>query len=315
MLGVEIDQNYKPVAYWTKTGNTTCYQAGKGERIPASEIIHIFKQEFPQQVRGFSPLNASIEDLKQLDDYGVAELMAAKVAAVMSLAYERNNQAQTGDFLDSAQAAEDEPGVFAQNIEPGQSTIVPTGYSLKTIQANHPNNGYDAFNKAVLKRVASSLGVSYNRLVHDYESVNFSSLKDAAIDEKIYFSDLQGFLARNWKEREFRLFVEGLALNGDFSSSKLLELKKYHHFLAPKKPYFDIGKEVLAEKAQLEIGIKNPIQIIEENGYDIDEILRGWSQWNALCKQYGVNFKADEATKVEPVEAQTDEERLGKQRD
>lgn len=118
MLGVEIDQNYKPVAYWTKTGNTTCYQAGKQERIPASEIIHIFKQEFPQQVRGFSPLNASIEDLKQLDDYGVAELMAAKVAAVMSLAYERNNQAQTGDFLDSAQAAEDEPGVFAQNIEP-----------------------------------------------------------------------------------------------------------------------------------------------------------------------------------------------------
>lgn len=168
-----------------------------------------------------------------------------------------------------------------------------------------------------MKRVASSLGVSYNRLCHDYESVNFSSLRDAAIDEKIYFTDLQNYLIRNWKERELRYFIEGLALKGDLPASKLLEFKRFHHFLAPRRPYFDPGKEVLAEKYQLELGLKNPLQIISESGYDPDEILRGWNIWNSLCKQYGVDFtpeqKQGEHLATEETNSESDE--LNQKRD
>ena len=308
--GVEIDATGREVAYWRKTGNSTTYQAGKEERIPASEIIHLFKQEFTGQTRGISPLNAVMQDLKGLEDFGVAELMAAKIAAVMSLAYERQpNSAQAGDFLDEAEG--DDPGSFAQELSPGQSTIVPVGYSLKAIQSNHPNNTYDSFNQAVLKRISSSLGCSYNRLLHDYSNVNFSSLKDAYSDEKVMFSDYQSFLVRNWKERQFRLFLEALALDGKFDAAKLLEARQSHHFLAPKKPYFDVSKETLAEAKQLEMGIRNPIQLIEQSGYDLDETLRGWQTWKALCQQYGVSFGKTE-TAVDPVEAQSDDEQLGK---
>lgn len=309
--GVEIDSTGKEVAYWTKTGNSTCYQAGKEEKIPASEVIHLFKKEFVGQTRGISPLNAIMQDLKGLDDFGVAELMAAKISAVMSLAYERNGQSPQGDFMDEAE--DDDPGQFAQELSPGQSTIVPNGYSLKAIQSNHPNNTYDSFNQAVLKRISSSLGCSYNRLLHDYSNVNFSSLKDAYCDEKVMFSDYQGFLIRNWKERQFRYFIEALAINGSFESSKLLEARRYHHFLAQKKPYFDVSKETLAEAKQLEMGIRNPIQLIEQSGYDLDETLRGWQTWKALCKQFGLDFGKTE-TVVEPVEKQSDDEQLDKAR-
>ena len=211
----------------------------------------MFKSEFVGQTRGFSPLNAVIEDLKCLDDYSVAELMAAKIGAVMALVYERNGQAQAGDFLDNADGIDDDPGSFAQELSPGMTTICPTGYGLKSISSNHPHNGYSEFNKAILKRVASSLGCSYNRLLHDYESVNFSSLRDAAIDEKILFNDIQGWMIRNWKERQFRLFIENQAISGDMPSSKLLEARRYHHFLAQKKPYFDPGKEVQIGRAHV----------------------------------------------------------------
>ena len=60
-------------------------------------MIHLFRHEFPEQVRGFTPLNACLNDLKQLEDFQTAELMAAKVSAVLSIFYERNGQAQTGD--------------------------------------------------------------------------------------------------------------------------------------------------------------------------------------------------------------------------
>jgi capsid protein len=45
---------------------------GKPESIPADEIIHIYKHEFIGQVRGFPELCASIDSLKQLDDYAIA---------------------------------------------------------------------------------------------------------------------------------------------------------------------------------------------------------------------------------------------------
>ena len=76
--GVELDNNYKPIYYWVKEGTVICYEAGKTERIPAKDVIHIFKMEFPQQSRGIPPLNAVLNDIKQLDDYRIAELMAAK---------------------------------------------------------------------------------------------------------------------------------------------------------------------------------------------------------------------------------------------
>ena len=47
-------------------------------------MIHLFRHEFPEQVRGFTPLNACLNDLKTLEDFQMAELMAAKVASGLS---------------------------------------------------------------------------------------------------------------------------------------------------------------------------------------------------------------------------------------
>lgn len=54
-------------------------------------------------------------DLKQLEDYQTAELMAAKVGAVLSLFYERNGQMPTGDFLSDNT---DDEGKFVQELAP-----------------------------------------------------------------------------------------------------------------------------------------------------------------------------------------------------
>ena len=86
-------------------------------------MIHLFHKEFPQQVRGFSPLNACMTDLKQLEDYQTAELVAAKVSAVLSLFYVRNANVPTGDFLSDAE--EDDDGKFIQELSPGTASVVP----------------------------------------------------------------------------------------------------------------------------------------------------------------------------------------------
>lgn len=51
ILGVEVDQNYRPVQYWFREGDGDNYKTGKRFSIPAEDIIHIFKKEFVNQTR------------------------------------------------------------------------------------------------------------------------------------------------------------------------------------------------------------------------------------------------------------------------
>lgn len=120
VLGIEIAADGRPLFYHIKTGNSTIYCAGKEEKIPASEVIHLMFHEFPGQVRGISPLNACLEELKNLDDYAISEIMASKIAAVMGLCYERNSLPQQGDFMDAVD--DDDPGQFVQSLEPRSCT-------------------------------------------------------------------------------------------------------------------------------------------------------------------------------------------------
>lgn len=122
VAGVEIDNDYRPVKYYFKEGNVRNYEVGGTEEIPAEEIIHIYKQEFPEQVRGFPEICASLDSLKQLDDYAVAELFAAKIAACQNVFYERNGST-AGDWMDQEQG--DEQGEFVSAMSPGESSIVP----------------------------------------------------------------------------------------------------------------------------------------------------------------------------------------------
>ena len=123
ILGVEVDKYYKPVAYYLNPGNSTSYQVGITERVDAKDIIHIFRKEFPQQVRGIPPFNAVLDDIKQIQDYRTAELLAAKTAACLGIFYERNNQPVAGDFLNEAD--EDDKGEFVQSLEPGMASVAP----------------------------------------------------------------------------------------------------------------------------------------------------------------------------------------------
>ena len=117
VMGVEIDEYNKPVKYYFREATIDNYQVGKLIEIPADKIIHIYKHEFVGQTRGFGDIVASVDSLKQLDDYAVAELFAAKVAACQGIFYERNNSATAGDMID-ANAAEEETGVFISELSP-----------------------------------------------------------------------------------------------------------------------------------------------------------------------------------------------------
>lgn len=296
IAGVEVDKNNKPVKYWFRQGDTDNYQVGKPESIPADEIIHIYKHEFIGQVRGFPELCASIDSLKQLDDYAIAQLFAAKVSACQSVFYERNGSATAGDWMEQNEAEEaEDPGQFIKELSPGEASIVPEGYTVKSVTPTHPNTNFGNFCKAIIRRIASAVGVSYNRLAHDYQAVNYSSLREAHLDEIKTYTTLQRFLLDNWKFIEYEIFVKAYLTN-TFTKLKPSDYKKYcnYQFICRREGYFDVSKEIVAIERKLKLGLSNPIIELEAIGLDAEEVLDGWTRWNELLKQRNLNFNAED---------------------
>lgn len=287
VLGVEVDTFFKPVAYHIRKQRLTTYLGSNPIKLPASDIIHIFRKERAHQTRGIPPFNAVMNDLKQLDEYQEAELMAAKLGAAMTLFYERNDQAVAGDIMKPAyNVKEEEPNM---NVHPGMIVKVADGYNAKTLTTQHPNTGYDDFVKSVMKKISAALGISYNSCVKDLESVNYSSLREATIDEQGFFAELQNFLIESWKEVEFRMFVDNIGIPED----EKIELLRHHTWICPRRGYFDVSKDILASEREIKLGLKSPVQIMEENGNDPEEVLKSWKLWNELCVKYGLNFNDD----------------------
>ncbi len=301
-MGVEIDEVNKPVKYYFREASIDNYQVGKLIEIPADEIIHIYKHEFVGQTRGFGDIVASIDSLKQLDDYAIAELFAAKVAACQGIFYERNNSATAGDILD-ANSAEEDTGVFLSELSPGEASIVPQGYTVKSVSPTHPNTNFSGFVKAIVRRIASSVGVSYNRLAHDYEAVNYSSLREASLDEAKTYADIQRFMIENWKQKQYALWLKSYIINCNSSKLKPSKFKSYldFTFIPRKDDLFDAAKDIIAVERRLKLGLTNPIMEIEARGYDVTDVLDGWTKWNQMLAERNLSF--DNSEKQMPLDA------------
>lgn len=292
--GVEVDHNYKPVRYWLREGYNGNYESGKLYAVEAEDIIHLYRPQFINQVRGFSPVVASFESLKQLDDFAVAELIAAKIQSCQGVFYQRNGQAPTGDFLGQE---DNDDGAFLQQLSPGMASVVPAGYNVKTLTPNHPNSQYGQFVKAIGKRVASSMGTNYNTLFGDLQSVNYSSLRQAYIAEQAFYKEWQKFLIENWKNIQFELFLKNYIINKASSLLKPSQFKQYlrsYSFIGKTDPSYDISKEILAIQRQIKLGLVSPLMIIEQSGRDPQEVAKSWVKWNQLCESNGLHFNYEE---------------------
>lgn len=300
VMGVQIDKYNRPIQYWIREHNGDNYNTGKLYAVPADEIIHIYKQEFVGQTRGFGDIVASIDSLKQLDDFAIAELVAAKISACQGIFYQRTGDT-AGDFLDQSTDDTEDQGNFIQQIAPGIASIVPQGYTVKSMTPTHPNTNFAGFVKAIVRRISSACGISYNRLAGDYEAVNYSSLREASLSENKTYANLQRFLIDNWKNIQYELFLRSYIIN--FPQTKLTptRFKDYldYHFIGRKEALFDEAKEIVGIQRKLKMGLTNPIIELEQRGLDPKEVIEGWVIWKRMCEEHNLDF---ELAKVVPLD-------------
>ena len=285
VMGVRYDCRGREKSFYLCQSKGDYYTlSGVREEIPAADILHIFRKKFSDQARGYTELAGIIMNLGQMDAYKEAEIVHARIQACAMGVWEWNGQS-AGDLIDEV----DDKGEFIREIKPGIFPVAPKGYTAKFLQNTSPNNQFGVFWKNMLRSIANALGISYNKAAGDYESVNYSSLREATLEDRASFEELQRFLIENWKSFQFADFIRALAMNEFIPVAKMTDCLP-HKFFGRRFPWVDPVKEISAKEKEYDLLLTDPITELESRGIDPDELFDRWSQWQAKLKAASIPF-------------------------
>ena len=174
--GVEFDPIGRRAAYWLFTEHPGSYATRQtnyeSRRIPVDDVAHIYRIDRPGQVRGVTWFAPCILKMRDLADYGDAQLVRQKVAACFAAFVTADDDISGGgDAIKQAESGQPysveelQPGLI-QRLRPGEDVTFGTPPSV---------GEYDAYKRAELQEIAVGLGMSYEALSGDLKGVNFSS--------------------------------------------------------------------------------------------------------------------------------------------
>lgn len=287
-MGIEMDQWFRPLAYHFLTshpnGDTWTLKGKRYVRIPADQIIHAFIPVDEEQWRGLPWGVSAFTRLKMASGYEEAELVAARTAASKMGFYKR---------LDDDHAEDDDVAVV-QHVSPGQLEMLPANVDFESFDPQHPTTQFRDFMKGVLRGASAGLGISYNVLAKDLEGVNYSSLRQGALEDRDAWQALQHWLIDHVCQPLFEDWLNWSLATGA-PALRPLSVRAYEKFAEPTwQPrgwsWVDPQKEVTAKEKELSLGMTSLTRVAASRGEDLEEIFRERQRERELAEQYGVDL-------------------------
>jgi len=321
-MGIELDSRGRRVAYHLSDPGGYSAIVRKPERVPASDMIHIFNPRRISQTRGVTWLTPSMYALRQEGAYTDAELVGARIGSSSMGFYYRDMAEGVGgvDPRAAGTAEEDAGGApqgeFRDEVEPGTFSKLPDGWKFQPFDPQHPTTAYGDFTKNIVRRIASGLSVvSYESLSNDRESTTYSSARTGILLERDAMKSLHSWWTFMLLRRVHREWLNWALLSG----SLRLEGRSAQAYLAAKWmprgwDWVDPVKDVQAAILAINNGLGSRRQYLSERGLDWEEVIEELAEEKKFAVSLGVDLvppgpqaaprppAADEMDEPEPEE-------------
>lgn len=268
--GVRFNKDGKIIGYWLFDAHPgDSYMRSVTSRlVPAEDVLHIYEQLRPGQVRGIPFGVASFLKMRDFDDYQDAQLMKQKVAACFA-----------AFVTDTTQLATEISGAGEDNyekVQPGMIEYLPAGKDVKF--ANPPAvEGYKDFSTVNLQGIAMGYEVPYELLTGDLSNVNFSSARMGWIEFQRRITDLQtDMLIPDLCEPVWEWFVEAAMLRGIIPTTEVSA-----GWTPPKREMINPTEEIKAAAEMVRMGFSSWQEQVRQFGYDPEDVI------SELAEDYG----------------------------
>lgn len=280
--GVEVDALGKRVAYWLfddHPGDGTRMRSVVSRRIPAADILHIFRTDRPGQMRGVPWLAPAMIKLRDFADYEDAQQVRQKIAACFAV------------FVHDMEAPDsvttDEKGTPIEELSPGIVEYLPGGKNVTF--ANPPGvEGYGDYRHAQLSDVAVALGITYESISGDLSNVSFISGRLGRLDMQTNIE------VWRWRTIVPQLcdpvmawFLEAAVLVGeDVDGVKT-------RWTPPRREMLSPSEEVRATRDAIRAGLLTLPEAQRRDGNDPEEMLDEMTESNRQLDERGLVLDTD----------------------
>lgn len=293
-MGVQVDGYMRPEGYWILKAhpgdqmwwNTDGY-VSEFER--ADNFIHPFRKSRITQVRDVTWLCGIMRDLRMLDGYDEAAIVAARTGAA-KMGFITRDYNEAGDpYVGPRAGANDQGGGegaggdgFAtdagdkrMDAEPGliEDFSQTPGLKFEKWDPAYPHEQYDQFMKVRLRRIGAGLDMSYYAIANDLTDVNFSSIRAGLLEDREHFKALQTWWIYHFEAPIFLKWLQISLANGaikDPISGAALpfsKIKKFsaHKFHPRRWDWVDPQKDIAAAVIAVDNRLKSRDEIIQNH--------------------------------------------------
>lgn len=295
VMGVELNAVGRPVAYHLTTSsrgaNTYAISAGsRFERVPVDDLMHIYRSDMPEQRRGYPWAHSAMLRLEMLVKFEEAAVIAARKGAETLGFFETPDGLPTGIADTTAADAGSDTGADPiMTSVAGTFDTLPAGVQFRPFDTRYPDQVYGQFVKEVLRGAASGLNVAYNTFANDLEGVNFSSIRSGTLEERDQWMRQQTWFVSAFLRPVYLNWLLMALTNAaiTYPTGAALPVSKIgkfsaHSWQGRRWAWVDPLKDVNANVAAINAGLKSRTQVAAEQGADLDDI---WQQLKAEQQQ------------------------------
>lgn len=307
--GIEFDRIGRRVAYHFLTqhpGELLQFTPSERQtvRVPADQVLHVYRPMRAGQIRGVPHSLSGIGTLALLDLYDDAELERKRTTALFAGFVRRNDDG--GDPLEYENTP-DEPldgnyGPIPRNgfgIEPGAMVDLDPGEEISFSSPADVGGNYDAFEYRNLLKASAGFGVPYADMTGDLKQTSYGSLRAGLLQFRRRIRMMQHhvmvyqFCRPIWK-KWFELAVISGAIPIPLTNF-YTDIRNYTRvkWIPPRWEWIDPEKDRRAEKIAVDNGWKSRDDVIEEEGYDPEEVDRRIAASQERQEELGFTLRAD----------------------
>lgn len=260
--GIKVKDNRR-VAYSLYTSHPgSPLGAAQSIDFPYEQLIHVYHQKRPGQLRGVTWAHAVIEKMKDFDDYQYATLLRQKISACFAGFITTPG---TDSLLDAAALQERRQQDF--NLQPATYRYLAPGEDFK--QASPPGvDGYNDFNRETLRAIAAGWGISYESLTGDYSQSNYSSSRMGHLQMRKNIENWRwNMFIPQFCEVSFKWFLEYAKKRGIDVNGVSVQ------WVPPAYSMIDPEKEIAATVKEVRNGLKSWEEAVLEQGRDPEKVI------------------------------------------
>lgn len=288
--GIEFDAIGRRVAYHFLTSHpgdrynySTSNPGRYTTRVPADEVLHLYRPIRAGQIRGIPMTLAGMITLAMLDLYDDAELERKRLAALFGAFITKGLGGDDNDAgpLATAPTSEHGDGTTGQidvALEPGATVELDYGQDVKFAEPADVGGNYEAFQKRSLLKAATGFMATYHGMTGDTGGASFSSMRADYLRLKRRIEPIQHhimvfqFCRKVWNAW-FDAAVSVGAIEGlnarDYLASKV-KMRKVR-WVPPKWEYVNPQADVAADIAAVNALFKPRSAVIEASGEDPEQ--------------------------------------------